>query len=244
MASQLLLSIAAPSALVAFVAVWNYPNSTPSWAMKGTWSAFWVLLSTSIASGLDLLGYHWFLGEPLFVYVGAAVGIALLVWLAPNGTPAPVSCGIEAPLKEEGTGAVASAHGAQKAFDPPHNVDARSALFFAANGTWTLRPNDREITSEAARELQRVYDALRRFYESASHEGGLRVWGRTSMSRPFKLIERTHWQDWHIEPAAIFGSEPLRTVPRDRLPSGSSPYFDLHLSKAEVESVWQPASVR
>jgi hypothetical protein len=36
--------------------------------MKGTWSAFWMLLFVSIASGLDLLGYHWFLGEPLFAW--------------------------------------------------------------------------------------------------------------------------------------------------------------------------------
>jgi hypothetical protein len=240
MSSELLFPVTAGGALAAWIAAWTYPSTTPSWATKATLTVFWLMLCAGVASGLDLLGYHWFRGEPPLVYVGAAVGIALLVWLAPNGTPAPAPRSIEAPLKEKGTGTVASAHEPEKTFDPPHNVDARSALFYAANGTWAARPKDE--SPDLAGELQRVYDALERFYESASHDGGLRVWGRTSRSRPPKLIERSHWQDWHIEPADVFGSEPLRTVPRDRLPSNSSPYFDLHLNKAEVERVWPLAS--
>src|SRR5206468_9331562 len=69
-----------------------------------------------------------------------------------------------------------------------------------------------------------------------------RVWGRTSISRPLKLVERTHWQDWHIDYPSIFAdpatAEPLRTVPRNRLPDNSSPYYDLRLNKAEIEQLW------
>jgi hypothetical protein len=122
----------------------------------------------------------------------------------------------------------------------PHDVDARSALLYAANRNWT-KPLRGAVSSETAKELQRIFDALERFYESASHEGGIRVWGRTSASRPLKLIERSHWQNWHIDHTTLFagaGAEPPRTVPRDRLPRDSAPYFDLHLNKAEVERLW------
>lgn len=121
---------------------------------------------------------------------------------------------------------------------PPHNVDARSALLYAANGTWERRPSNQPITSETAKELQRIFDVLKLFCESASSETGIRVWGRTRAGRPLKLIEKTHWEDWHIEHATLFGSEPLRTVPRDKLPSNSSHYVDIHLNKTEVEALW------
>lgn len=124
----------------------------------------------------------------------------------------------------------------------PYDVDARSALLYAANRTWAPRPYNEPVNSGTAAELQRVFDALDLFYASASHDGGLRVWGRTSMTRPHKLVEPTHWQDWHIDYTAVFADpdgEPLRTVPRDRLRLPSSPpYHDLRLNKAEVERVW------
>lgn len=64
------------------------------------------------------------------------------------------------------------------------------------------------------------------------------------MALPPKLVERSHWQDWHIKDSTLFaepGAEPLRTVPRDphRLPD-SMPYYDLRLNKAEVEHLWPP----
>lgn len=105
------------------------------------------------------------------------------------------------------------------------------------------KTHNEPVNSETAIELQRVFDALERFYESASHEDGLRVWGRALMSRPPKLVERTHWQDWHIDYTTLFAgpdADPVRTVPRDRLPVDSSPYYDIRLSKAEVEVLWPP----
>ena len=125
----------------------------------------------------------------------------------------------------------------------PYDVDGRSALLFAANRTWVRKRHNEPVAGDTAQELQRVFDALERFYESASHEGGLRVWGRTSMSRPHKIIERTHWQDWHIDYTTFFAdpnADPVRTVPRDRVPADSSPYYDIRLNRAEVEIVWPP----
>lgn len=125
----------------------------------------------------------------------------------------------------------------------PANIDLRSALLYAANRTWAPRQHDKPVDSTTARELQRILDALERFYELARHDSGLQVWGRTSMSRPLKLVERSHWQDWHIHDPDIYKVEPLQTVPRDRLPSNSSPYFDLRVNKSEVEASWSRTHV-
>jgi hypothetical protein len=124
----------------------------------------------------------------------------------------------------------------------PHDVDARSAILYAANGSWAKRPHDPPANLETAAELERTYRALTRFYELAGMEDGLRVWGRIRMSRPLKLIEHAHWQDWQIEIGQVFADpnvEPLRTVPRDRLPERGAPYYDLHLNKSEVERAWR-----
>ena len=139
--------------------------------------------------------------------------------------------------------AVVAPERAVAAYQLPYDIDARSALLYAANRTWVPRLAKDSVDSDTAPELQRIFDALKRFYELASHEGGLRVWGRTSMSKPPKLIEPTHWQDWHIDHTTLFAGPdavPLRTVPRGRLPDKSSPYYDLRLSKAEVERAWPP----
>jgi hypothetical protein len=120
----------------------------------------------------------------------------------------------------------------------PHNIDARAALHYAANRTWDPRKGG----NQDAGELQRVFDALALFDASAT-TGGLRVWGRRSAARPHILVEPAHWQDWHIDYTTLFaaaGAAQIRTVPRDRMPSGTSPYYDLRLNKAEVERLWPP----
>jgi hypothetical protein len=122
----------------------------------------------------------------------------------------------------------------------PYDTEARSALQYAISRSWQRRPRTGPISPEFTAEVARSFDVLNDFYQLAS-AGSMRVWGRTDQTRPHKLIETTHWQDWQIEHASVFAdltSEPLRTIPRDRLPRDSSPYFDLRLNKAEVESFW------
>jgi hypothetical protein len=117
----------------------------------------------------------------------------------------------------------------------PYDVDARSALLYAANGSWTLRPDDAGLDGA---EVDRIYAALDKFYELAS-SGSLRVWGRKDRTRPPMPVETTHWQDWHINYVTLFSrrdDDPIRTVPRDTL--RGSPYFDLRLNKSEVERCW------
>lgn len=204
-------------------------------ALFGITFAQWVGKASDVAQAPDRireLGKMWFfqtLADPL-VAIGlmlTTLWAAYFVW----------SEGLVASLRVWYSGVTSSDPQGATALKParssePFDLDARSALFLAATGQTEAPPD-----AATGKFVGAIYDALHHFYDLASTDG-LRVWGRPSHSRPLKLVERSHWQDWEIKVGDLFGKEPIRTVPRGRLPDNSSPYYDIRLNRAEVEAAW------
>lgn len=75
----------------------------------------------------------------------------------------------------------------------------------------------------------------------AALDGDIRVWGRLSPNNPHDLITPQYWRIWHIEWFSCLKGE-CQTEIAEVGYKGGHKYYDLMVSKAEIEAKWPPKS--
>ena len=71
----------------------------------------------------------------------------------------------------------------------------------------------------------------------AALDGEIRIWGKLSHYGPHSLIPADYWKIWHIEWFSTLKGESESEIAEIGY-SGGEKYYDLMVSKAEIEKKW------
>ena len=118
------------------------------------------------------------------------------------------------------------------------DVWVSDAVAWSLSGRWSLE--DEMWTPPPGAEAPK---RLEEFREKAA-EGKLIIWGRAGEVGSWEPIEAAYWRSCGIEQFSFLeGREKVFTEPKTAKPKTAAKYTALKVSRAQVEQVWQPATM-
>jgi hypothetical protein len=125
---------------------------------------------------------------------------------------------------------------ARQAIATVRDTEMHFALAYVETGRWDIRFADIVMKPGAP---DKGFSPVE--MRQAALDGDIRIWGRASQSGPHVLIPAGYWEIWQIDWYSALESK-CRTDIAETGHYGGTKYYDLMVSKAEIEKRWPPES--